>query len=122
MHKHAACLAITVAVALFISFAAFAQMPPAPRVVDLKTADGLRLKATVFAAAKPGPGVLLLHQVNRDRRSWEGVAAQLASAGINRLTLDTRGIGESGGTRWEKLTDTDFAKHWRGWPQDILPR
>lgn len=119
MHKHAACLAITVAVAFFISSAASAQMPPAPRVVDLKTADGLQLKATFFAAGKRGPGVLLLHQVNRDRKSWEGVAAQLASAGINTLTLDTRGIGESGGTRWEKLTDTDFAKHWRGWPEDV---
>ena len=33
----------------------------APRIVDLKTPDGTLLKATYFAAAKPGPGVLLLH-------------------------------------------------------------
>jgi hypothetical protein len=105
--------------ALMVSLAALAQSPPAPRVVDLKTVDGLQLKATFFTAAKPGPGVLLLHQVNRDRKSWEGVAAQLATAGINTLTLDMRGIGESGGTRWEKLTDAELGKHWRGWPEDV---
>ena len=73
--------------------------PPLPRVVNLKASDGTPLKDTYFAAAKPGPGVLLLHQSNRDRKSWDGVAAQLASAGINTLTLDMRGLGESGGTR-----------------------
>ena len=112
--KHAVGLVI-----LVVSCAAFAQNPPAPRVVDLKTADGLQLKATFFAAAKPGPGVLLLHQVNRDRNSWEGLAIQLATAGISTLTLDMRGIGGSGGTRWEKLSDAELAKHWRGWPQDV---
>ena len=75
-----------------------------PRVVDLKSADGITLKATYFAAAKPGPGVLLLHQVNRTRKSWDDVASQLAASGINTLTLDIRGIGESGGTRWEPMS------------------
>jgi dienelactone hydrolase len=95
---------------------AFAQNP---RIVDLKAADGTPLKASFFAAVKPGPGVLLLHQVNRDRKSWDGVAAQLANAGINVLTLDMRGIGESGGTRWEKLSDAELKNHWRGWPEDV---
>jgi pimeloyl-ACP methyl ester carboxylesterase len=73
----------------------------APQIVDVKSADGTILKGTYFAAAKPGPGALLLHQSNRDRKSWDGVAAQLANAGINTLTLDMRGFGESGGTRAE---------------------
>jgi pimeloyl-ACP methyl ester carboxylesterase len=73
----------------------------APRVVDFKSADGTVLKGTYFTAAKPGPGVLLLHQSNRDRKSWDGVAPQLANAGINTLTLDMRGFGGSGGTRGE---------------------
>jgi pimeloyl-ACP methyl ester carboxylesterase/Tfp pilus assembly protein PilF len=77
---------------------------PLPRVVELKASDGTPLKATYFAAAKLGPGVLLLHQYNRDRKSWDGVAAQLAAGGINSLTLDMRGFGESGGTRWEKMS------------------
>jgi dienelactone hydrolase len=74
-----------------------APQPAAPRVVDLKAPDGTLLKASYFAAAKPGPGVLLLHQINRTRKAWDDLAAQLAAAGINTLTLDMRGFGESGG-------------------------
>jgi tetratricopeptide (TPR) repeat protein len=81
------------------------QQLPAARMVDLKASDGTALKASYFAAAKPGPGVLLLHQSNRTRKSWDEVAAQLAAAGINTLTLDVRGFGESGGTRNGKPTD-----------------
>lgn len=73
------------------------QSPPGPQVVDLKSADGTSLKATYFSA-KAGPGVLLLHQSDRDRKSWDGEAAQLAAAGLNVLTLDLRGHGESGGS------------------------
>jgi dienelactone hydrolase/uncharacterized damage-inducible protein DinB len=73
------------------------RQPPA-RVVDLKASDGTILKASYFSAAKPGPGVLLLHQVNRQRKAWDELAAQLAVKGINTLTLDLRGLGESGGT------------------------
>jgi formylglycine-generating enzyme required for sulfatase activity/pimeloyl-ACP methyl ester carboxylesterase len=68
---------------------------PAPRVVDLKAADGTQLKATYSAAAAPGPGVVLVHQSNRDRRSWEGLAAKLAAAGIHTVTIDVRGHGDS---------------------------
>src|SRR3954453_15457612 len=68
-----------------------------PRSVEIKSSDGFVLKGTYFAAAKPGPGVLLFHQSNRTRDSWKDVAAQLAVAGINVLTIDSRGHGESGG-------------------------
>jgi len=84
------------------------QVPPAARVVDLKASDGTILKASYFAAAKPGPGVLLLHQGNRTRHSWDDLAEQLAAAGINTLTLDMRGYGESGG------------KH-QNWPREDSP-
>src|SRR5437763_1761728 len=69
----------------------------AGRAVDLKASDGAILKATYFAAPKPGPGVLLFHQSNRTRKEWADVAGQLAAAGINTLTLDVRGHGETGG-------------------------
>jgi pimeloyl-ACP methyl ester carboxylesterase len=75
------------------------------RMVDLKAADGTLLKATYFAASRPGPGVLLLHQVNRTRASWDDLALQLAAAGINTLTLDLRGFGESAGKRGDRLAD-----------------
>jgi len=108
----------TVAIFL-VSSATFSQTSPAPVDSSLQATEGVLLRATYFSAGKPGPGVLLLHQVNRDRKSWERVAAQLASAGINTLTVDMRGIGESGGTRWEKLTDAELDSHWRGWPEDV---
>src|SRR5881392_4356466 len=78
-----------------------------PRVLDLKTPDGTVLKATYFAAAKPGPGVLLFHQSNRTRESWDGVAQQLAAAGMNVLTVDSRGHGESGGKYDNRKTPED---------------
>src|SRR5881398_1359830 len=67
------------------------------RAVDLKSYDGTVLKGTYFPAAKPGPGVLLYHQSNRTRKEWADVAWQLAAAGINTLTVDVRGHGETGG-------------------------
>jgi dienelactone hydrolase len=83
----------------FLSSAALASQ----RIVDLKATDGTNLKATYFSAAKPGPGVLLLHQCNRQRKVWDALAQQLADSGINVLTLDYRGFGESGGDHFEKL-------------------
>jgi tetratricopeptide (TPR) repeat protein len=98
---------------VILSFFVFAQSPPALRTaVDLKSADGTLLKATYFSAAEPGPGVLLFHQSNRTRQSWEGVARQLTAAGINVLTVDSRGHGESDGNSKE-------AEKW--WPEDLEP-
>src|SRR5215469_8668845 len=81
-------------VTLSPTFAAFAQNSPAPRIVDLKSADGTLLKASYFAAGKPGPGVILYHQSNRARASWDDVAGQLAAVGINALAVDARGYGQ----------------------------
>ena len=69
----------------------------AGRAVDLKASDGAILKASYFAAVKPGPGVLLFHQSNRTRKEWADLAGQLAAAGTNTLTFDVRGHGETGG-------------------------
>lgn len=92
--------------AVIIAITASAQSSKnGARVIDLKTSDGTVLKASYFAASKPAPGVLLLHQADRDRKSWDSVASQLASAGINTLTLDMRGHGESGGKAGDKITD-----------------
>ncbi len=108
-----------VTVTLLAASALLAQQPPAARVVDLKASDGTMLKASFFAAAKPGPGVLLLHQANRTRKSWDDLATQLAAAGINTLTLDLRGYGESGGIPHDKLTDAEREKVGTMRPRDI---
>jgi dienelactone hydrolase len=93
---------------------------PAQRIVNLTAADGTQLKATYFAAGKPGPGILLLHQCNRQRKVWDGLAEQLVAAGINVLTLDYRGFGESGGDRFDKLPPEQAARIVaEKWPSDI---
>jgi pimeloyl-ACP methyl ester carboxylesterase len=95
-------LILTILIILTVTSATRAQQSqPTLQIVDLKSADGIVLKATYFPAAKPGPGILLFHQSNRTRTSWNDLARQLAAAGINTLALDTRGYGESGGTRRE---------------------
>ncbi len=83
--KHLICLS-----AAIIATIAFAEPTKNIRIVDIKSSDGTVLKGTYFAAAKPGPGVLLFHQSNRTRDSWNDVAGQLAAAGINVLTVDNR--------------------------------
>lgn len=80
-----------------------AQSLPAPRTVDLSAPDSTSLKATYFGGWQARPGVLLLHQCNRQRKVWDGLAEQLATAGVNVLTLDYRGFGESGSDRFDKL-------------------
>src|SRR5258706_6225536 len=98
-------------VVLFFGVSCAAQELPAPRVVDLKAPDGTTLNATFFAAAKPGPGVLLLHQCNQQRKNWDELAARLAGTGINVLTVDYRGYGESGGTPYKDLPQDEVAKN-----------
>jgi len=104
---------------LLFALTCAAKEPRAPKVTDLTAADGTKLKVSYFAADKPGPGVLLLHQCNRQRRIWDGLALQLQAAGINVLTLDLRGFGESGGDPQPKLTPQQAQAQVAKWPVDI---
>ncbi|MEW5915518.1 MAG: alpha/beta fold hydrolase [Gemmatimonadota bacterium] len=63
--------------------------------LDIVAEDGAKLRATLYSAGKPGPGMLLLHQCNMDRQSWDALATTLAQQGIHALTFDYRGYGES---------------------------
>ena len=93
--------------------------PPPERVVPLTAPDGTVLKATYFAAGRPGPGVLLFHQSNRGRKAWAPVARAMAAAGIHTLTLDLRGFGDSDGTRYAKLPRQEIGRARALWPDDI---
>jgi dienelactone hydrolase len=108
------------ALLLIAAFLASAKETPAPRTVDLTALDGTILKATFFAAASAGPGVLLFHQCNQDRKAWDGLATQLAASGINVLTVDYRGFGESGGPRYATLNNDDRTRAvYLEWPGDM---
>jgi dienelactone hydrolase len=103
---------------LFASSAA-AAAPPAGRDVDIIASDGTGLKATYFAAARPGPAVLLLHMCITTRESWEPVARQLSAAGISALTIDNRGFGESGGPRFDPGKPEQQRQLNEKWPGDF---
>src|ERR1700723_1247605 len=115
LRRFAPCLlAVILAQLIFFPPSSFAQ-----RILDLTASDGTKLKASYFAA-KPGPGVLLLHQCNRQRKVWDDLARQLAAAGISVLTLDYRGIGESGGDPWDKLSPQEMSQIQKEkWPSDF---
>lgn len=102
-----------------LPFVVFAAEPPAPRDVDLKAPDGVVLKATYYAATTPGPGVLLLHMCNSDRKAWEPVGRQLSAAGIHALALDYRGYGESAGERFENDPEKQQQIVVEKWPGDV---
>ena len=113
-------LAAGILAAFAVVNAAPAQEVPEPRVVDLKASDGTKLKATYFAASKPGPGVMLMHQCNQQRKNWDDLAARLAAAGIHVLSVDYRGFGESGGARFADVPGPERVQMVREkWPGDM---
>jgi dienelactone hydrolase len=97
---------------------AAAPTPSTARTIDLKSPDGIALKASYFSPGRPGPGLLLLHACNRERSSWNDLATAAAERGFHVLTLDYRGYGQSGGTK----SDDPQQQRWiadREWPGDI---
>lgn len=89
------------------------------RTAEVTAQDGVILKVTYYSPGKPGPGVLLLHQCNHDRKAWDTVARGLALKGIHVLTLDYRGYGKSAGERYLSLDPTQQAIAQAKWPGDI---
>jgi len=111
-------LALSVLPALMLAFAAAAsaQQAPAAKDVQLVAPDGVKLKATYYAAAKPGPGLLLLHMCNSTRQAWSRLASQAAARGYHVLAMDYRGYGESEGIRAANGPEqqTIVAEKWPG--------
>jgi alpha-beta hydrolase superfamily lysophospholipase len=68
----------------------------APETVVFDTADGFALKADLWrSAAAKAPVAILLHQFNKDRRSFAPLVPALQQRGFTVLALDQRGQGES---------------------------
>jgi dienelactone hydrolase len=74
------------------------------REVTFPASDGFTLQGTFYSIARGGPGILLLHQCNADRRSYDQLALMLNTAGYNVLSFDFRGFGGSRGGQY-----TDFS-------------
>jgi len=98
--------------------AAPAAAQPAPSVVTLKAPDGLTLRATYYSPGKPGPGVVLLHQCNRDRTAWAEFATAAAMRGYHVIAMDYRGYGESEGNRYESPQEQGPVINEK-WPGDV---
>jgi dienelactone hydrolase len=104
---------------LFAPALAMAQQPSTTsKPVTLKASDGIVLKATYFSPGRPGPGIMLLHQCNRERGSWTELATQAAARGYHVIALDYRGFGESGGDRFENFQEQQPITAGK-WPGDV---
>jgi pimeloyl-ACP methyl ester carboxylesterase len=67
--------------------------------VSLRTDDGLTLAATWYEpSSRPAPAIIFVHMLQKSRRDWDQVAAQMAAEGIGGLALDLRGHGDSPGS------------------------
>ena len=83
--------------------------------MDIQAGKKTTLKATYYDPGAPGPGMVLLHQCNADRTSWDKLAGELAEAGIHVLTFDYRGYGESTGAG---TSSAERRQMRRKWPSD----
>ena len=71
----------SVTAAVFLVFAA--TLSAERQDVTITADDGFPLKATWQSSGKSGPGVLLLHQCNADRRIYDNLGTMLSAAGYN---------------------------------------
>jgi len=95
---------------LVLSGAAAVAGPLTGAPEKIAAGDGTKLAATYYAGEKPGPGILLLHQCNKDRSSWNSLAESLARSGFHVLTFDYRGFGETPGKPFAELSPDEATK------------
>ena len=64
--------------------------------VTINSPDGVKIVGTYLTASKPNsPAVLLLHQWQSDRHSYDEFAKRMHDKGFAVLSIDGRGFGES---------------------------
>lgn len=75
--------------------------------MELTTKDGIRIIGDYYQGESSG--VLLLHMMPRDRKSWMSFAEKLKLAGFSSLAIDLRGHGESAGgpTGYKTFSDAE---------------
>jgi dienelactone hydrolase len=66
------------------------------QTVSIDSPDGVKLAGTYFDSGQPNsPGLLLLHQWQSDRHSFDEFAKRMQGRGFAVLSVDGRGFGES---------------------------
>jgi dienelactone hydrolase len=66
------------------------------QTVTIDAPDGVKLVGSFFEASKSNaPGLLLLHQWQSDRHSYDEFAKRMQAKGFSVLSIDGRGFGES---------------------------
>jgi dipeptidyl aminopeptidase/acylaminoacyl peptidase len=66
------------------------------KTVTVDSPDGVTIVGSLFESAKPNsPAVLLLHQWQSDRHSYDDFAKRLQAKGFTVLSIDGRGFGDS---------------------------
>ena len=70
------------------------------------TKDGLTIAGDYYEGSNTS-GVLLLHMMPADRKSWQQFAAKLQGIGFHALAIDLRGHGQSSGgpTGYQQFSD-----------------
>ena len=66
-------------------------------VVKLKTKDGVEIAGDYYGASGSDIGVLMLHMMPANRKSYSAFAEKIQEAGWQGLVIDLRGHGESQG-------------------------
>jgi len=75
--------------------------------VNFLTEDSVLIHATLYNGS--GKGVLILvHQLNKDRSTWDAFARYAQEKGYSSLAIDMRGHGENKGS-WKSFSNADFA-------------
>jgi len=86
---------------LLISCAKEANM----KDIQLETDDEVKIAGTFYEGG--AEGIVLLHQMDRNRNDWKDFALKLQNLNYSVIAIDLRGHGQSGGN-WKNFSDEDF--------------
>jgi esterase/lipase len=77
--------------------------------VRFETADGVTIQGHLYSSAGPKRKVVVLaHEFPASQKSWTAYARELAGRGVDALTFDFRGYGETGGAKDVAKIDRDL--------------
>jgi pimeloyl-ACP methyl ester carboxylesterase len=77
--------------------------------VRFETADGVTISGHLYSSGGPKRKVVVLaHEFPTSQKAWTAFARELAAKGIDALTFDFRGYGETGGSKDTAKIDRDL--------------